>query len=33
VLDNIDEIEKQDGYIVPTQSGDELGQLFQLLQG
>jgi NAD(P)-dependent dehydrogenase (short-subunit alcohol dehydrogenase family) len=32
ILDHIDEIEKQDGYIVPTQSGDELGQLFQLLQ-
>jgi NAD(P)-dependent dehydrogenase (short-subunit alcohol dehydrogenase family) len=33
ILDNIDEIEKQDGYIVPTQSGDELGQLLQLLTG
>jgi NAD(P)-dependent dehydrogenase (short-subunit alcohol dehydrogenase family) len=31
VLDNIDEIENQEGYIVPTQSGDELGQLFELL--
>jgi NAD(P)-dependent dehydrogenase (short-subunit alcohol dehydrogenase family) len=33
VLDHIDEIENQDGYIVPTQSGDELGQLLQLLTG
>jgi NAD(P)-dependent dehydrogenase (short-subunit alcohol dehydrogenase family) len=33
VMDHIDDIEKQDGYIVPTQIGDELGQLFQLLQG
>src|SRR3954449_54976 len=33
ILDNIDEIEKQEGYIVPTQSGDELGQLLQLLTG
>jgi hypothetical protein len=33
ILDHIDEIEAQDGYIVPTQSGDELGQLFNLLQG
>jgi NAD(P)-dependent dehydrogenase (short-subunit alcohol dehydrogenase family) len=33
ILDHIEEIEKQDGYIVPAQSGDELGQLFQLLQG
>jgi NAD(P)-dependent dehydrogenase (short-subunit alcohol dehydrogenase family) len=32
VLDHIDEIEAQEGYIVPTQSGDELGALFQLLQ-
>ncbi|HEX3907521.1 MAG TPA: SDR family oxidoreductase [Mycobacteriales bacterium] len=31
VLDNIDQIENQEGYIVPTQSGDELGQLFELL--
>jgi NAD(P)-dependent dehydrogenase (short-subunit alcohol dehydrogenase family) len=33
ILDHLDEIEKQDGYIVPAQSGDELGALFQLLQG
>jgi cytochrome P450 len=33
ILDHLEEIEKQDGYIVPTQSGDELGQLFNLLQG
>jgi NAD(P)-dependent dehydrogenase (short-subunit alcohol dehydrogenase family) len=33
ILDHIDEIENQDGYIVPTQSGDELGQLLQLLMG
>jgi NAD(P)-dependent dehydrogenase (short-subunit alcohol dehydrogenase family) len=33
VLDHIDDIEKQDGYIVPTQSGDELSALFKLLQG
>jgi len=31
VLDHIDDIEKQDGYIVPTQSGDELGAIFKLL--
>jgi short-subunit dehydrogenase len=33
ILDHIDEIENQEGYIVPTQSGDELGQLLQLLTG
>ena len=33
VLDHLDEIEKQDGYIVPNNSGDELGQLLQLLSG
>jgi NAD(P)-dependent dehydrogenase (short-subunit alcohol dehydrogenase family) len=33
ILDHIDEIEDQEGYMVPTQSGDELGALFQLLQG
>ena len=33
ILDHIDEIEAQEGYIVPTQSGDELGQLLQLLMG
>jgi NAD(P)-dependent dehydrogenase (short-subunit alcohol dehydrogenase family) len=33
VLDHIDEIENQDGYIVPTSSGDELGQLLGLLSG
>ena len=33
ILDNIDQIEKQEGYIVPNQSGDELGQLLQLLMG
>ena len=32
VLDHLDDIEKQDGYIVPTQSGDELGAIFKLLQ-
>jgi len=31
VLDHLDDIEKQDGYIVPTQSGDELGAIFKLL--
>jgi NAD(P)-dependent dehydrogenase (short-subunit alcohol dehydrogenase family) len=31
VLDHIDEIEKQDGYIVPTQSGDEMGPLLEKL--
>jgi len=31
VLDNIDAIEKQDGYIVPTASSDELGPLFETL--
>jgi NAD(P)-dependent dehydrogenase (short-subunit alcohol dehydrogenase family) len=31
VLDHIDEIEKQDGYIVPTQSGDEMGPLLTTL--
>jgi NAD(P)-dependent dehydrogenase (short-subunit alcohol dehydrogenase family) len=33
VADHIDEIEKQDGYIVPANSGDELGQLVQVLGG
>jgi NAD(P)-dependent dehydrogenase (short-subunit alcohol dehydrogenase family) len=33
VLDHIDEIENQDGYIVPNNSGDELGQLLGLLSG
>jgi len=33
VADHIDEIEKQDGYIVPNNSGDELGQLVQVLGG
>ena len=32
VLDHIDDIENQEGYIVPTQSGDELGAIFKLLQ-
>jgi NAD(P)-dependent dehydrogenase (short-subunit alcohol dehydrogenase family) len=31
VADHIAEIEKQDGYIVPNNSGDELGQLMGLL--
>jgi NAD(P)-dependent dehydrogenase (short-subunit alcohol dehydrogenase family) len=31
VLDHIDEIENQEGYIVPTQSGDELGPLMTTL--
>jgi NAD(P)-dependent dehydrogenase (short-subunit alcohol dehydrogenase family) len=31
VMDNIDQIEKQDGYIVPTASSDELGPLMQTL--
>ena len=33
ILDHLDEIEQQEGYIVPGQSGDELGQLLQLLTG
>jgi NAD(P)-dependent dehydrogenase (short-subunit alcohol dehydrogenase family) len=33
VLDHIDDIEKQDGYIVPTASSDELGPLLQTLSG
>ena len=33
VLDHIDEIEDQTGYIVPNNSGDELGQLLGLLGG
>jgi NAD(P)-dependent dehydrogenase (short-subunit alcohol dehydrogenase family) len=31
VLDHIDEIENQEGYIVPTQSGDEMGPLLEKL--
>jgi NAD(P)-dependent dehydrogenase (short-subunit alcohol dehydrogenase family) len=31
VLDNLAQIENQDGYIVPTASSDELGQLLTLL--
>jgi NAD(P)-dependent dehydrogenase (short-subunit alcohol dehydrogenase family) len=31
VLDNIDTIEKQDGYIVPTSIADELGALLKVL--
>jgi NAD(P)-dependent dehydrogenase (short-subunit alcohol dehydrogenase family) len=31
VLDHIDEIEKQDGYIVPTSIADELGELLKVL--
>jgi NAD(P)-dependent dehydrogenase (short-subunit alcohol dehydrogenase family) len=31
VLDNIDQIENQEGYIVPTQSGDEMGPLLETL--
>jgi NAD(P)-dependent dehydrogenase (short-subunit alcohol dehydrogenase family) len=31
VLDNIDQIENQEGYIVPTQSGDEMGPLLTTL--
>jgi NAD(P)-dependent dehydrogenase (short-subunit alcohol dehydrogenase family) len=31
VLDHIDEIENQEGYIVPTQSGDEMGPLLTTL--
>jgi NAD(P)-dependent dehydrogenase (short-subunit alcohol dehydrogenase family) len=31
VLDHIDEIEDQEGYIVPTQSGDEMGPLLTTL--
>jgi NAD(P)-dependent dehydrogenase (short-subunit alcohol dehydrogenase family) len=33
VLDNLEQIEKQDGYIVPTSSADELGQLLETLGG
>jgi NAD(P)-dependent dehydrogenase (short-subunit alcohol dehydrogenase family) len=33
VLDHLDEIENRDGYIVPNNNGDELGQLLQLLSG
>jgi NAD(P)-dependent dehydrogenase (short-subunit alcohol dehydrogenase family) len=33
VLDNIDQIEKQDGYIVPGSVGDELGALVSVLAG
>jgi NAD(P)-dependent dehydrogenase (short-subunit alcohol dehydrogenase family) len=33
VLDNLAQIENQDGYIVPTASSDELGQLLSLLSG
>ena len=33
VLDHIDEIENQEGYIVPSASSDELGQLLGLLSG
>ncbi|HVT63642.1 MAG TPA: SDR family oxidoreductase [Mycobacteriales bacterium] len=33
VLDNIDQIEKQDGYIVPGSVGDELGALVSVLSG
>jgi NAD(P)-dependent dehydrogenase (short-subunit alcohol dehydrogenase family) len=31
VLDNLAQIENQEGYIVPTSTGDELGQLVSLL--
>jgi NAD(P)-dependent dehydrogenase (short-subunit alcohol dehydrogenase family) len=31
VLDHIDQIENQEGYIVPTQSGDEMGPLLTTL--
>jgi NAD(P)-dependent dehydrogenase (short-subunit alcohol dehydrogenase family) len=33
VLDHLDEIENQEGYIVPNASSDELGQLLGLLSG
>jgi NAD(P)-dependent dehydrogenase (short-subunit alcohol dehydrogenase family) len=33
VLDNLDQIEKQDGYIVPGSVGDELGALVSVLAG
>ena len=33
VLDNLAQIEKQDGYIVPTSVGDELGALVSVLAG
>ncbi len=33
VMDNLEQIEKQDGYIVPTASSDELGPLMQTLSG
>ncbi|HWA67835.1 MAG TPA: SDR family NAD(P)-dependent oxidoreductase [Mycobacteriales bacterium] len=33
VLDNLDQIEKQDGYIVPTSIQDELGALLGVLGG
>jgi NAD(P)-dependent dehydrogenase (short-subunit alcohol dehydrogenase family) len=33
VLDNLAQIENQDGYIVPTASSDELGALLTLLNG
>jgi NAD(P)-dependent dehydrogenase (short-subunit alcohol dehydrogenase family) len=33
VLDNLAQIENQEGYIVPTASSDELGQLLGLLSG
>ncbi|HVT21964.1 MAG TPA: SDR family NAD(P)-dependent oxidoreductase [Mycobacteriales bacterium] len=33
VLDNLDQIEKQDGYIVPGSVGDELGALVSVLSG
>jgi hypothetical protein len=33
VLDNLAQIEKQDGYIVPTASSDELSQLLTVLGG
>ncbi|HWC34648.1 MAG TPA: SDR family NAD(P)-dependent oxidoreductase [Mycobacteriales bacterium] len=33
VLDNLDQIEKQDGYIVPGSVGDELGALVSVLGG
>jgi hypothetical protein len=31
VLDNLDQIEKQEGYIVPTSIADELGALLPVL--
>jgi NAD(P)-dependent dehydrogenase (short-subunit alcohol dehydrogenase family) len=33
VLDNLEQIEKQDGYIVPTASSEELAQLLETLGG